>query len=46
MEAIPLFVKKAMFTFERSFGFIKRCWLIRSPMNITVAVQYKEELVK
>ena len=46
MEAIPLFVKKAMFTFEKSFGFTKRCWLIRSPMKSEVAVQNKVEVVK
>ena len=45
-EAIPLFVKKARFIFDRSSGFTKRCWLIRSPMNRVVAVQNKVELAK
>ena len=45
-EAIPLFVKKARFIFDRSSGFTKRCWFIRSPMNRVVAVQNKVEVVK
>ena len=45
-EAIPLFVKKARFIFDKSFGFTKRCWFIRRPMNIVVAVQNNIEAVK
>ena len=45
-EAIPLFVKKARFTFDKSSGLTKRCWLIRRPMNREAAIQNKVEVVK
>ena len=45
-EAIPLFVKKVRFIFDKSFGFIKRCWFIRRLMKIVVAVQNNIEAVK
>lgn len=45
-EAIPLFVKKARFTFDRSWGLTNLCWLIKSNMNKLAAIQNKVELVK
>ena len=45
-EAIPLLVKKARFTFDRSWGFTNLCWLIKSSMNRPAAIQNKVEFVK
>ena len=46
MEAIPLFVKKARFIFERLWALTNLCWLINSPMNKIEAIQNKVELLK